>query len=150
MDWRISSAGAFVGLADYTCQRDKARRYLSDTATSSSAEARRWLTSFVVIGGGFSGVETAGELIDFLHASLRYYPRIRREDIRVVLLHGQDRLLPELSPSLGEFAYRKMRMQGLEVRLNARAVRIDDRHVALADGELIAAGTVVSTIGTTV
>ena len=111
-------------------------------------EARRWLTTFVVIGGGFSGVETAGELIDFLHASLRYYPRIRREDIRVALLHGQDRLLPELSASLGEFAYRKMRMQGLEVRLNARAVRIDDRHVTLADGELIAAGTVISTIGT--
>jgi NADH dehydrogenase len=93
-------------------------------------------------------VETAGELIDFLVASLRYYPRIHREDIRVTLLHGQDRLLPELSATLGEFAGRKMMMRGIDVRLNARAVRIDDRHVTLADGEIIPAGTVVSTIGT--
>jgi NADH dehydrogenase len=110
--------------------------------------ARRWLMTFVVIGGGFSGVETAGELVDFIFASLKYYPRIKREDVRVVLLHSQDRLLPELSRSLGEFAYKKMSMHGLEVRLNARAVRIDDRAVTLGDGELIVAGTVICTIGT--
>jgi NADH dehydrogenase len=135
-------------LGDALFLRNRIIARLEQAELQPDPEARRWLTTFVVIGGGFSGVETAGELIDFLHASLRYYPRIRREDVRVALLHGQDRLLPELSPSLGEFAYRKMRMQGLEVRLNARAVRIDDRHVTLADGELIAAGTVVSTIGT--
>lgn len=42
-DWRISTAGDFVGLADYSCQRDKARRYFTETAASSSAEARRWV-----------------------------------------------------------------------------------------------------------
>lgn len=111
--------------------------------------ARRWLTTFVVIGGGFSGVETAGELVDFLHASLRYYRRINRDDLRVVLLHGQNRLLPELSASLGQFAYRAMHMNGLDVRLEARASRIDDRGVTLDSGEIIAAGTVICTIGTT-
>jgi NADH:quinone reductase (non-electrogenic) len=111
-------------------------------------DARRWLTTFVVIGGGFSGVETAGELLDFLHSSLRYYPRIRREDIRVILLHSQDRLLPELSAALGEFAFRKMSAHGIDVRLNARAVRIDDRAVTLGSGETIPAGTVICTIGT--
>ena len=135
-------------LGDALFLRNRLIARLEQAELQPDPEARRWLTTFVVIGGGFSGVETAGELIDFLHASLRYYPRIRREDIRVVLLHGQDRLLPELSPSLGLFAYRKMRMDGLDVRLNSRAVRIDDRHVTLADGELIPAGTVVSTIGT--
>jgi NADH dehydrogenase len=135
-------------LGDALFLRNRVISRLEQAELNPDPEARRWLTTFVVIGGGFSGVETAGELIDFLHASLRYYPRIRREDIRVVLLHGQDRLLPELSPSLGLFAYRKMRMEGLDVRLNSRAVRIDDRHVTLADGELIPAGTVVSTIGT--
>ena len=135
-------------LGDALFLRNRVIVRLEQAELQPDVEARRWLTSFVVIGGGFSGVETAGELIDFLYASLRYYPRIRREDIRVVLLHSQDRLLPELSRTLGEFAHRKMMMQGLEVRLNARAVRIDDRHVTLADGELIAAGTVISTIGT--
>lgn len=135
-------------LGDALFLRNRIIARLEQAELQPDVEARRWLTTFVVIGGGFSGVETAGELVDFLAASLRYYPRIRREDIRVVLLHGQDRLLPELSRTLGEFAFRKMQMQGLEVRLNARAVRIDDRHVTLADGELIAAGTVISTIGT--
>jgi NADH dehydrogenase len=135
-------------LGDALFLRNRIIARLEQAELQPDPEARRWLTTFVVIGGGFSGVETAGELVDFLRASLRYYPRIRAEDIRVVLLHGQDRLLPDLSPTLGEFAYRKMHMQGLDVRLNARAVRIDDRSVTLADGELIAAGTVISTIGT--
>src|SRR5512145_1305747 len=103
-------------LGDALFLRNRIIARLEQAELQPDAEARRWLTTFVVIGGGFSGVETAGELIDFLHASLRYYPRIRREDVRVVLLHGQDRLLPELSPTLGDFARRKMCMQGLDVR----------------------------------
>ncbi|HEU4531989.1 MAG TPA: hypothetical protein VFR59_12425 [Steroidobacteraceae bacterium] len=42
-DWRIASGGGFVGLADYTCQRDKARQYFTETSGSSSPEARRWI-----------------------------------------------------------------------------------------------------------
>jgi len=111
-------------------------------------EHRRWLTSFIVVGGGFSGVETAGELVDFLYASLKYYKRIRREELRIVLLHSGDRLLPELSASLGEFTLRKMRSRGVDVRLGTRAVCVTDRHVELESGEIIAGGTVICTIGT--
>src|SRR5262249_5022489 len=81
-------------------------------------EHRRWLMTFIVVGGGFSGVETAGELVDFLYASLKYYKRIRQEELRIILLHSGDRLLPELSPSLGHFTLRKMASQGVDVRLN--------------------------------
>jgi NADH:ubiquinone reductase (H+-translocating) len=111
-------------------------------------EHRRWLTSFIVVGGGFSGVETAGELVDFLYASLRYYRRISCEDLSIVLLHGTDRLLPELSPRLGAFTLRKMRSRRIDVRLNARAVRVTDRDVHLESGEIIQGGTVICTIGT--
>jgi NADH dehydrogenase len=109
---------------------------------------RRWLLTFVIVGGGFSGVETAGELVDFLYASLRYYKRIRHEDLRIILLHSGDRLLPELSPSLGRFTEEKMRNRGIEVRLGARAVRVTDRDITLESGETLACGTVVCTIGT--
>jgi len=109
---------------------------------------RRWLLTFVVVGGGFSGVETAGELVDFLYSSLRYYKRIPREDLRIVLLHSGDRLLPELSASLGKFTERKMRKRGIDVRLSARAVRVTDRAVHLDSGDIIEGGTVVCTIGT--
>jgi NADH:ubiquinone reductase (H+-translocating) len=136
-------------LGDSLFLRNRIISRLEQAELQPDVAARRWLTTFVIIGGGFSGVETAGELTDFLHASLRYYPRIRREDIRVVLLHGQNRLLPELSESLGVFAFRRMSMDGLDVKLEARAVRIDGRSVTLASGEIIPSGTVISTIGTT-
>src|SRR5579864_7842298 len=92
---------------------------------------RRWLTTFVLVGGGFSGVETAGELSDFLYASLRYYKRVSANDLRIVLLHSGERLLPELSASLGAFTLRKMQGRGIDVRLNARAESITDRGVHL-------------------
>ncbi len=135
-------------LGDSLFLRNRVISRLEQAELQPDVRVRRWLTTFVIIGGGFSGVETAGELIDFLEASLRYYPRIQRDDIRVVLLHSQNRLLPELSASLGEFARRKMCMQGLDIRLEARAVRIDDRSVTLGNGEIIPAGTIVCTIGT--
>jgi NADH dehydrogenase len=109
---------------------------------------RCWLTTFVIVGGGFSGVETAGELVDFLFASLRYYKRIRCAELRIVLLHSGERLLPELSASLGAFTLRKMRKRGVQVHLNTRAVLVTDRGVHLGSGEIIAGGTVVCTIGT--
>jgi NADH:ubiquinone reductase (H+-translocating) len=123
-------------------------RRLEQAELQPDPVARRWLMSFVVVGGGFSGVETACELVDFLFASLKYYPGIRREELRVVLLHGTDRLLPELSPSLGEFTKRKMTMRGVQLHLQARAERVTDRAVQVSDGTLIEAGTVICTIGT--
>jgi NADH:ubiquinone reductase (H+-translocating) len=57
--------------------------------------------------------------VDFLYAGLKYYQRIDCGDLRIVLLHSGDRLLPELSVKLGEFTLRKMRRRGVDVRLGA-------------------------------
>lgn len=135
-------------VGDALFMRNRIIARLEQAELQPDPEHRRWLTSFVVVGGGFSGVETAGALVDFLHASLKYYKRIQREELRIVLLHSGDRLLPELSASLGEFTLRKMRARGIDVRLNARAVRVTDRDVHLESGEILAGGTVISTIGT--
>ncbi|MGH8309702.1 MAG: NAD(P)/FAD-dependent oxidoreductase, partial [Steroidobacteraceae bacterium] len=135
-------------LGDALFLRNRIIARLEQAELQPDRTARRWLTSFVIVGGGFSGVETAGELVDFLHASLRYYKRISRDDLRIVLLHGTERLMPEMSASLGAFTLRKMRKLGVDVRLNARAVRVTDRDVHLGDGEILQAGTVVCTIGT--
>jgi len=135
-------------LGDAMFLRNRIIARLEQAELQPDPEHRRWLTSFIVVGGGFSGVETAGELVDFLYASLRYYRRISCEDLRIVLLHGTDRLLPELSPPLGAFTLRKMRSRRIDVRLNARAVRVTDRDVHLESGEIIQGGTVICTIGT--
>jgi len=135
-------------LGDALFLRNRIIARLEQAELQPNVEHRRWLTSFVVVGGGFSGVETVGELVDFLQASLKYYKRVRPEDLRVVLLHSGDRLLPELSARLGGFTLRKMRYRNVDVRLRARAARVTDRGVHLDCGEIIAAGTVVCTIGT--
>lgn len=135
-------------LGDALFLRNQLIARLEQAELQPDREQRRWLTSFVIVGGGFSGVETAGELVDFLYTSLRYYKRVRAEDLRITLLHSGDRLLPELSASLGVFTLRKMRRRGVDVRLNARAVCVTDRGVQLESAEVVSAGTVICTIGT--
>jgi NADH dehydrogenase len=133
-------------LGDALFMRNRAIVRLEQAELQPDPESRRWLSSFIVIGGGFSGVEVAGGLMDFLRASRRYYPSI--DDLKVRLVHSGDRLLPELSSELGRFAERRMREQGIDVRLNARCARVDDRGIMLTDGEILTAGTVICTIGT--
>ena len=135
-------------LGDALFLRNRIIARLEQAELQPETEHRRWLTTFIVVGGGFSGVETAGELSDFLYASLRYYRRIRPEDLRIFLLHAGERLLPELSAPLGAFTLDKMRSRGIEVRLEARARSVTDRGVELDGGERISAGTVICTIGT--
>jgi len=135
-------------LGDALFLRNRIIARLEQAELQPDVTQRRWLTTFIVVGGGFSGVETVGELVDFLHASLKYYKRVRPDDLRVVLLHSGDRLLPELSARLGKFTLQKMRYRGVEVRLGARAAQVTDRGVHLDCGEIIEAGTVVCTIGT--
>lgn len=110
---------------------------------------RKQLLSVVVVGGGFSGVEVAGEIADLLHASCKYYSDVCPVDIHVSLLHRGPRILPELPESLGEFARTKMLARGIDVRVKAEAAAVTERSVILKDGTSIDAATVVCTIGST-
>src|SRR5438128_4393927 len=71
-------------------------------------QLRRRLGHFIIIGGGFSGVETAGELVDCLKSIQRYYPRVGSDELKVTLLHDLSRLLPELSERLGHAAHKSL------------------------------------------
>ena len=109
---------------------------------------RRRLGHFIVIGGGFSGVEVAGTLADFLHGARRYYPRVSADELRVTVLEGADRLLLELPASLGATALASLKQRGIDVRLQARASRVDADGVTLAGGDMLDGSTVICTIGT--
>ena len=109
---------------------------------------RRWFLSFVVVGGGYSGVETAGEINDLVRSSLRFYANIRDEDVSVTLIHSRDQLLPEISPSLREFARKKMEKAGVTMRLNTRVMLATGEGVGLKD-DFVHGGTIVCTIGST-
>ena len=110
-------------------------------------QARKPLLTFVIAGGGFAGVELAGALNDFARGILADYPNLRAQDVRVVLVHSRDRILPELSESLGRYAQKRMEMRGVEFRLNTRLADAREGVVVLSDAE-IAAETLVWTAGT--
>lgn len=135
-------------LGDALALRNRVLIQLERAELETEPEARRRLTRFIVVGGGFSGVEVAGELHDFLASAQRYYPTIRPEDCRVVLVHSRERLLNEISPSLGAYAGRKMRASGIDIRLNARVQRVHDTGVELCSGDWIEGASVICAMGT--
>jgi NADH:ubiquinone reductase (H+-translocating) len=111
---------------------------------------KRRLLAIVVVGGGYSGVEVTGEVADLLKESARFYSTIKSSDIRVTLLEGQGRILPELPESLAAFAQRKMTRRGIEVRVKALAQSVTAEGVRLQDGDEIEAATIICTIGTAI
>jgi len=112
-------------------------------------ERRRWYLSFIVVGGGYSGVETAGEINDLVRSSRRFYSNFSEEDITVTLIHSRDQLLPEISPSLREFARQKMASAGVTIKLNTRVQLATGEGVGTGDG-FIHGATIVCTIGSTI
>jgi NADH:ubiquinone reductase (H+-translocating) len=128
--------------------RNRVLQRVARIELESDPAERLKLGHFIVIGGGFSGVEVAGGLGDFLRDARRYYPRVRADELKVTVLQDADRLLLELPESLGLAAARSLRSRGIEVRLKARAERVEASGVALAGGEFITGATVICTIGT--
>ena len=90
---------------------------LEQADASDDADLRRWLLSFVIIGGGFSGVEVAGELNDLASHALKYYSNIERQEIKVSLVHSRQQILPEVSSGLREFAGSRMSRAGINLVL---------------------------------
>jgi NADH dehydrogenase len=102
----------------------------------SDPVVRRSLVTFVIAGGGFAGVELAGALNDFSRGILADYPRISPSEVRTVLVHSRDRILPELSESLGRYARDRMEARGVEFKLSTRVLDAGEGQVVLSDGEI--------------
>jgi NADH:ubiquinone reductase (H+-translocating) len=109
---------------------------------------RRQLLTFVIAGGGFAGVETLAELNDFVRGASRFYPQISADEVRMILIHPGERILPEVSQSLSEYARRKLTSRGVEVLLKTRVQGCSTGQIHLTNGETIAAQTFVWAAGT--
>src|SRR5919109_2141083 len=130
-------------------------------------EIKKKLTTFVVVGGGFGGVETVGALNDFVRDSIKtYYHNIiennnnkdlNEEDgntkntdyTKIILVSSTERLLPEMDEKLGEFALQKLRKSRVEVILNVHAKEATEDSVKLDNGMIIPTYTLVWTAGVT-
>ncbi|MGC9452605.1 MAG: FAD-dependent oxidoreductase [Oceanipulchritudo sp.] len=113
----------------------------------SDPDLQQRLLTFVVVGGGYSGVETAGGLVDMFQGLLPYYQNIQQQACRIYLIHSRDRLLPTLDPQLGEYTRRILESKGMRVLLNERVLSMTSRSVTLGNESVIECATVISTIG---
>ena len=108
---------------------------------------RKPILTFVIAGGGFAGIELAGALNDFARGILADYPNLHPEELNVVVVHSRERILPELSESLAQYAQRRMEDRGVVFRLKTRLTDAHPGLVSLGDCE-IRAHTLVWTAGT--
>ncbi len=112
------------------------------------AAERSPLLTIVVAGGGFSGVETIAAVNDFLRSAIRFYPNLKEDMLRLVLVHPGAVILPELGEKLGRYAQEKLKMRGVEIRGNTKVASVTERGVKFSDGECIDTFNIVWTAGT--
>lgn len=135
-------------LSDAVKLRNRLIAILEEADTESSVEERRKLLSIVVAGAGFAGVETLASINDFLRKSIRFYPNLSTDYLSLTLVHPADIILPELSPSLGKYAQRKLEERGIRVFSHSRVSSYGGDVVQLADGRQIPGKTLLWTAGT--
>jgi len=133
-------------LADAARLRSHLMAQMEQAEVSADSARRRWHLTVLVVGGGYSGVEAAGEINDLLRSSARYF-HWKEEDIKVVLIHSRDQILPEISPGLREFARKKMEKAGVQIVLNARVSSATMEGVGMHEGQFLRGGTIVCTVG---
>ena len=134
-------------LADADRLRNHLTGMLELADVSHDAEERRALLTFVFVGGGFTGVEAAGEVVDFFKSVRKFYTTISREEIRVILVEGGKKLLPELQAGMGEYSTKALARRHVDVRLNEMVAGADERGLLLKGGERIDARTIVWSAG---
>jgi NADH dehydrogenase len=134
-------------LSDAALLRNRVLAVLEEANLQSDFVARRRLLTFVTAGGGFAGSETTGAINDFVRETVRYYPNLNEELIRVVVINPGDFLLPELGQELAYYAERKLRERKVDVIKGVPMASYDGSLVTLTDGNTIPASTLIWTAG---
>ncbi|MBC8012820.1 MAG: FAD-dependent oxidoreductase [Methyloceanibacter sp.] len=110
-------------------------------------DVKRQLLTFVVVGAGFSGVETVAETRELVRRALKYYPNIKPDEIRFYLIEYAGRILPTFPADLADYATRRLQIHGVEVLTGVGTKSATGTGVELADGRIIPTSTIVATIG---
>lgn len=153
----IPSTSRIPGLAEYAFDVQRLsnafalRNHIIDTLEQAvierDAKARARLLTYVVIGGGPTGVEVAAEISGLLDDAIRYYADIERAEARVIILEYAPRILMPVQEKLADAATCNLERRGVEIRCNTGVERIERRTVVLNNGETIQAETVVGSVG---
>jgi NADH dehydrogenase len=135
-------------LEEATRLRNHVLRCMEQAEIETDPEEREALLSFVVVGGGPTGVEYAGALGELVQlVARRDYHSIARSDVRILLVEGKDSLLSTFSERIGRYAERVLRKRGIEVRLGVLVRSADGKSATLSDGTVVSTRTIVWSAG---
>ena len=150
-------AFTFKTLADALMLRNHLIERFERADVEPDPQRKRQLLTFAIIGGGLVGVELLGEMTAFVDGIAPLYKRIKRDEVRFVLLQYGNRIMPEIDAKLAEYAARVLgRRPGVEIRTNAQAQAIEPGKVHLpspsgrgvgGEGETIEADTIILAAG---
>lgn len=143
-----SHAMTMKTLEDAITVRNRVIAHLEEADTECVEHLREELLTFVVAGGGFSGVETVAGIFDLVHDSVKHYPNLTRKMIRVVLVHPGAHILPELGEELGLYAEEILRQRGIEIRTGVKVASVGEDEVTLTDGIRLSSRFLIWTAGT--
>src|SRR5213592_3800537 len=148
LDGIVRHGFGLKGVVDAVAIRNHVLRCFERAMLEPDAERRRALLTFVVVGGGPTGVEMAGALSELIRLVLvKDYPRLNIKDVRVLLLEATDRLLASLPERLREAAAETLWRKHVEVRFGAAVQDSDGARVTLKGGEVIPARTLIWAAG---
>ena len=116
-------------LNDAVVLRNRVIDMLEQAENETDPILRKSFLNFVVVGGGFAGIETAGELMDLLLDARKHYPTIQRKDLRVIVLEALGMILPGFNQKLADFAKDKMVERGIDIRLKTAVTSFDGNEV---------------------
>ena len=137
----------FKTLGDAFFLRNHVISVLEEAEVETDPKEKQELLTFVVAGGGYTGVEVAAEINSFTREAAKSYRQIDPSEIKVILLHRGSRLLPVLPDKLAEFSRRVMQRRGVEVRLNTSIMGARAQTALLGNGETISTRTLVVALG---
>jgi NADH dehydrogenase len=146
MPGMLENAMPFRTLADAIALRNHLIHVLEEADVEEDNELRRKLLTFVVGGGGFSGVEVLAELNNFVRDVKKNYLRLRNAEVRCVLVHSRERILPEMADPLALFAQKILKKRGVEIILKDRLVAATSEKAILKSGLEIPCKTIISTV----
>ncbi len=112
------------------------------------SEKREQLLTIAIVGGGATGVELAGALVELVtHNLQKDYPRLKPQDVTIILVQSSDRIFAEFPQSLGNYTAKKLRRLGVKVMLQSRVCQVSCDGFKLNDGTYLPAATVIWAVG---
>ncbi|MGB1429617.1 MAG: NAD(P)/FAD-dependent oxidoreductase, partial [Nitrosopumilus sp.] len=140
----LGSETNFFGMADveknaYTMKtlndavmlRNRVIDMLEQAENETDPILRKGMLNFVVVGGGYAGIETAGELLDLLFDATKHYPTIKKDDVKVIVLEAMGEILGGANKKLANFAKEQLTKRGMDIQLKKAVTSFDGNEVMI-------------------